>query len=123
MAYIVILVLLVIVTLASRGEMDKSSVVMCNSVSCNWNRRCRCTRKEIAVYDNTVRGLCLYHTEDMKDRILEPIRKNKLLDGYGHETYVVADALKKTQGDMKDEELLKSPRAFSQWMKRHGAGG
>ena len=103
------------------AEQSRSSVIMCNSISCTWNKRCRCTRKEIAVYDNTVEGLCLYHSANMKDRVLEPMRKSKLLEQYQHETYVV-DMIAKQEEDIKDAELLKNPAAFSRWMRKHGMG-
>ena len=104
------------------AEQSRSSVIMCNSISCTWNKRCRCTRKEIAVYDNTVEGLCLYHSANMKDRVLEPMKKSRLLEQYEHETYI-AVAMDKMKEKSKDEELLKNPAAFSKWMKRHGIGG
>ena len=116
-----LLVLLVAAVLSTSTEQGKSSVVMCSSVSCKWNRLCRCTRKDIAVYDNTIQGLCLHHTSNMKDRVLEPMKKSKLLEQYEHETYV-AEAMDKMRGKSKDEELLKNPAAFSRWMRKHGMG-
>ena len=114
-----LLVLLVVAVLSMSAEQGKSSVVMCSSITCSWNRRCRCTRKNIAVYDNTVTGLCLHHSDSMKDRVLEPMRKSRLLEQYEHETYV-ADMLAEREEDAKDEELLNNPVAFSRWMRKHG---
>ena len=115
-------ILLIIVMSFASSKGGKPPVIMCNSVSCTWNKLCRCTRKEIAVYDNTVTGLCLYHTDSMKDRVLEPMKKSRLLEQYEHETYI-AVAMDKMKEKSKDEELLKNPAAFSKWMKRHGIGG
>ena len=114
-------ILLAIVMLAMSVEQGKSSVVVCNSISCKYNRLCRCTRKNIVVYDNTVTGLCLYHTDSMKDRVLEPLKKSGLLEQYQHETYV-ADTLTKIEEDAKDNELLKNPNVFARWMRKHGIG-
>lgn len=114
-----LLILLVVAVLSTSAEQGKSSVVMCSSVSCSWNRRCRCTRKNIAVYDNTIQGLCLYHTSNMQDRVLEPMNKSRLLEQYQHETYI-AYVLAKKEEDTKDEELLKNPAAFSRWIRKHG---
>ena len=112
-------ILLAIVMLAMSVEQGKSSVVVCNSISCKYNRLCRCTRKNIVVYDNTVTGLCLYHTDSMKDRVLEPMRKSNLLEQYQHEVYV-ADTFAKREEEAKDNELLKNPNAFARWMRKHG---
>lgn len=120
MLFFSIIFLAIIMTLASSTG-GKPSVIMCNSVSCKHNKLCRCTRKEIAVYDNTVTGLCLNHTDSMKDRVLEPIRKTRLLERYNHDI-ATEDILKKTKEEFEDEELLKNPNAFARWMNRHGMG-
>ena len=112
-----VILLAIGMSLLSSGE-GRPSVIMCNSVSCSNNKLCRCERKEIAVYDNTVKGLCLYHTENMKDRILEPMKKGGLLE----EVYVTAGKLAKTKRDIQDEDVLKNPVAFARWMYRHGMG-
>ena len=117
--YMAYLILFTVITALSIGASQRGCGIKCFSFSCRHNKGGRCSRKEIAVYDNTVEGLCLSHTSNMKDRVLEPMRETRLLERYEHETYVVADALKKTQEDMKDEELLKNPNAFARWMKRH----
>lgn len=114
-----ILVLVVILYLSLSGGEGKASVIVCNSISCGWNKRCRCTRKEVVVYDNVIVGLCLHHTGSMEDRILEPMKKGRLLDRYGHETHVAVGALKKAQRDREGEDLIKNPNAFSKWMKKH----
>lgn len=113
-----LLILLVVAVLSTSAEQGRSSVVVCNSISCKYNRLCRCTRKNIAVYDNTVQGLCLHHTSNMKDRVLEPMRKGRLVEHYQHEVYI-ADTLAKREEDAKDYELLKNPNAFAKWLTRH----
>ena len=95
---------------------SKSSVVMCNSTSCTWNKLCRCTKKEISVYDNTVKGLCLNHTESMKERILDPMREKRIIEtnsGFG--TEMIDKAMK-----LQEEKLLEDPKAFAKWMRKHG---
>lgn len=116
-----LLVLLVVAVLSTSTERGKSYVIVCNSTSCSWNKLCRCTRKNIAVYDNTIQGLCLHHSENMKDRVLEPMRKGRLLEQYEHETYI-SEAIDKMKEKSKDEELLKNPAAFSRWMRKNGMG-
>ena len=113
-----LLVLLVVAMLSTSAKQGRSSVVMCSSVSCKWNKLCRCTRKNIAIYDNTVQGLCLHHTSNMKDRVLEPMRKSRLVERYEREVYV-ADTLAKREEEAKDDELLKNPNAFARWLTRH----
>lgn len=106
--------LLVIVTLASRGEMGRSTVVMCNSCACKWNKLCRCTKGKIAVYDNTVKGLCLNHTEDMKERILDPMREKRMIESSCNSKFgtEMMDKIMRLQ----EEKLLKDPDAFAKWM-------
>ena len=115
------IIFLAIAMLAMSAERGKVSVVMCNSTSCTWNKLCRCTRRNIAVYDNTVKGLCLHHSESMKDRVLEPMKTSKLLERYEDETQA-AEAMNDIKERFKDEELLKNPNAFAKWMRKHGIG-
>lgn len=113
-----VILLVIVMSLSSSGN-GRPPIIMCNSVSCTHNKLCRCTRKEVSVYDNTVTGLCLDHTDSMKDRVLEPMRKSKLLEQYEHETYTVR-AMDRVEEKFKDEELLKSPSAFARWMNMRG---
>ena len=116
MAY---LILFMVIAALSILATDKGCGIKCFSFSCRYNKRGRCGRKDIAIYDNTVTGLCLYHTDDMKERILEAMKKGRLLDRYEHETYMVTKTLKKPQGYISDEECLKNPNVFTKWIKRH----
>lgn len=53
-----------------------STVVRCRSLTCSHNKRGKCAKGTISVYDNMVRGLCYDHSDDMSKRILVPmIRK------------------------------------------------
>ena len=97
----------------------QTTVVMCNSFSCAYNRRARCIRGKIAIYDNRVIGLCLYHTETMSKRILEPM--DKVVER-GKPNPQMINKIMKTQEEIKDSELLKNPKAFARWMRRQGAG-
>jgi len=85
--------------------------VKCFSFGCRHNRGGRCNKKEITIYDNTVTGLCLYHTDSMKKRVINPV--SKVLNEHKHNAILV-----KMQDHTKDEELLKNPKAFSAWMKK-----
>lgn len=98
---------------------NKTTVVMCGSFSCAYNRRARCTRKEIAVYDNVVTGLCLFHSELMSKRIIEPMNKAKTVER-GRPNFQMIDKIMKAQEEVKDSELVKNPKAFARWMEKQG---
>ena len=90
--------------------------IKCYSYSCRHNKGGKCRRKDITIYDNTVVGLCLNHTDNMNNRIIEPLKNV----GFHEEHCVTVRFSAKAQEDIKDEVLLKNPRAFSTWMKKHG---
>ena len=100
---------------------NKTTVVLCSSFSCAYNRRARCIRKEIAIYDNVVTGLCLYHTGKMAQRIIEPMGKVSTIER-GKPNPQMIDKIMKAQEENKDSELLKNPKAFAKWMKKQGIG-
>jgi hypothetical protein len=99
----------------SAGQ-SNTSVVMCSSFSCVCNRRARCTRREVVVYDNTVRGLCLFHSESMSKRILEPM--GKVVERSKPNPQMITKIMQ-AQEDKRDSELVKNPKAFTLWMRRH----
>ena len=109
-------IFLAIVISLIRAEQGKPSVIACNSVSCRYNKLCRCTKRDIVVYDNTVKGLCLYHTENMKERILDPMREKRMIEGSGNSEFgtEMMDKIIKAQ----EEKLLKDPDTFSRWMSK-----
>ena len=108
----VVIFLVIAMSLASSGG-GRPPVIMCNSVSCSHNKLCRCTRKEIAVYDNTVKGLCAHHTESMKERILDPMQEKRITksDEFGSE---MIEKIMKAQ----EEKILKDPDTFDKWMNK-----
>ena len=112
--------LLLFMVIVSLLEHHKSSVIVCNSISCTWNKLCRCTRRGISIYDNTVKGLCLYHTESMQERILDPMQEERIIESGGDSEFgkKMIDKIMK----MQEEKLLKDPDAFARWMKKHGMG-
>lgn len=114
---IFILLGVLFVSVLSAGQ-SKASVVMCNSFSCAYNKRARCTRKEIFVYDNTVKGLCLNHSDTMKKRILEPMGK---VAERNKPNPQMIDKIMKAQEDKRDSELINNPKAFARWMKQRGS--
>ena len=104
-----ILLVIVLCSIVSAGQ---GKIIVCNSISCKYNRLCRCARKEIAVYDNTVKGLCLHHTESMKERILDPMQGKRMIENSSEFSSEMIDKIMKAQ----EEKLLKDPDAFAKWM-------
>jgi hypothetical protein len=111
----------VFVFVLSAGQ-SNASVIMCGSFSCIYNRRARCTRKEISIYDNTVTGLCLDHSETMTKRIIEPLNKAIGVERSRPNSQMITKIMK-AQEDKRDSELLNNPKAFAKWMKNQGIGG
>ena len=106
-----IILVIVVCSIASAGQ---SKIIVCNSVSCKWNKLCRCTRNKISVYDNTVHGLCFHHTESMKERILDPMQGKRIIESSGDSEFgkKMLDNIMK----LHEEKLLKDPDAFANWM-------
>ena len=118
MMFILLVLGLLFVSVLSAGQ-SKAFVVMCSSFSCAYNKRARCTRKEVVVYDNTVIGLCLYHSESMSKRILEPMRKGVTVER-GKPNSQMINKIMKAQEEKTDSELMKNPKAFAKWLKKQG---
>ena len=55
------------------GANSSGCGIKCYSYSCRHNKGGKCRRKEIVVYDNTVTGLCLNHTDNMNNRVIKPM--------------------------------------------------
>ena len=73
MAFFILLVIMFwIIALVSKLG-TTSTVLRCHSLTCSHNRRGRCTKGTIIVYDNTVKGLCFNHTESMRKRVIDPM--------------------------------------------------
>ena len=103
------------------SQPNQSCGIKCFSFSCKHNRGGRCIRKNITIYDNTVTGLCLFHTENMTKRILEPMRKIRVIEkGKGNPQMI--GRIMKAQEDIKDAELVKNPKAFTKWLRKQGIG-
>ncbi len=119
MLFIVLLGLGILFASSVSASQNKTSVVMCSSFSCAYNRRARCTRKEIAIYDNVVTGLCLFHSELMGKRIIEPMNKAKTIER-GKPKPQMVNKIMKAQEGIQDSELIKNPKAFANWMRKHG---
>ena len=111
----VVLALIILSALSASG--NKPPVVMCNSLGCAYNKMARCTRKAIAIYDNTVKGLCLYHTATMGERIIEPLKKYMTAEVTVSNPQILEN-ISKTQKE--NENLVKNPKAFADWLKKHG---
>lgn len=117
MIFILLVFGAVFVSVLSAGQ-DKPPVVMCSSFSCAYNKRAICTRKEIFVYDNTVLGLCLFHSETMSQRILEPMGK---VAERGKSNPQMINKIMQAQEAKRDSRLIKNPKAFARWMKQRGS--
>ena len=117
MLYIILLALGV---LSAAGQ-SKASVVMCNSFSCGYNKRARCTRQKIAIYDNTILGICLYHTQMMADRVTKPMNKGIVVER-GKPNLQMIGKIMKAQEEIKDSELLKDSKSFARWMRKQDIG-
>lgn len=117
MLFIVLLGLgIVCVSTFSAGQ---TTVVMCHSFGCIHNRKGRCIRKEVVVYDNTVLGLCLNHSDTMSKRILEPMNKGIAVERSKPNPQMITKIMQ-VEEKAKDSELIKNPKAFAEWMKRRG---
>lgn len=102
---------------AQSTSQGKTTVVMCGSFSCVYNRRARCTRRKIAVYDNKVIGLCLYHSADMGKRILEPMGKGIVVEKSKPNPQIISGIMKAWEVK-RDSELVNNPKAFARWIKK-----
>jgi len=119
MFFIVLLGLGIASLYSTSAGQNKTTVVMCGSFSCAYNRRARCTRKEIVIYDNVVTGLCLNNSETMSKRIIEPMNKVSTIER-GKPNPQMIDKIMKAQEENKDSELVKNPKAFARWMEKQG---
>ena len=115
MMFILLVFGVVFVFVLSAGQ-SKVSVVMCSSFSCAYNRRGRCTRKEIAIYDNTVKGLCLYHSETMTKRVLEPM--GRVVERSKPNPQMI-NKIMQAQEKARDLELIKNPKVFAKWIRKN----
>ena len=102
------------------GASQKGCGIKCFSFRCRYNKSGKCERQEITVYDNTIKGLCLNHTDSMDDRVIEPLLNSGWSYGSKREIRIVSGGSKKKNGAMTDEKLLKNPAAFSKWMMKRG---
>ena len=118
MMFILLVFGAVFVSVLSAGQ-SKASVV-CHSFSCAYNRGGHCARQKVIIYDNTVKGLCLYHSESMEKRILEPLNKGIMIET-GKPNPKMINKIMKAQEDKRDSELINNPKAFARWMRRQGA--
>ena len=111
MAYFILFTVMAVLSI---GASDRGCGIKCFSFSCGHNKGGRCSRKEAAVYDNTVTGLCLHHTKNMKQRILDPMQGNCIIENNGGFSSEMMDKAMKAQ----EERILKDPNAFAKWMGR-----
>ncbi|HAJ57565.1 MAG TPA: hypothetical protein DCL35_07340 [Candidatus Omnitrophica bacterium] len=112
---IVLLVFWTVIVFYFSTSQTKASVVTCNSFRCGHNRRGRCTKKEIAIYDNLALGLCVHHTQSMDKRIFEPM-ENAIESKRKKWLVKLLNAL----DGIEDKALLDDPVFFAGWLNQHG---
>lgn len=87
----------------------------CFSVGCGHNKKGRCQLRKINIYDNKALGLCLWHTETMEKRLIEPFTKGIEIGKKDGEVACLDKLLK----DLEDSKAIKNPEEFQKWMQRH----
>lgn len=102
-----------IILAMSIGASQKGCGIKCFSSSCLYNRGGKCARQGISVYDNTVKGLCLYHTENMKQRVLDPMQGKQMIEVGKVNEEAIGRIIQE-----EEEKLLKDPDAFAKWMRK-----
>ena len=112
-AYVFLFIIIMCMVIGANS--NSGCGIKCFSLNCRHNKGGKCRRIEIVVYDNTIKGLCLNHSDNMNDRVIKPMNKA----GFHEEHCVTVSFSAKAQEEIKDEVLLKNPKAFSTWMKRH----
>jgi hypothetical protein len=112
LAFLLVIIIIVLLLMAN----EQQFVITCYSKSCGHNRRNRCRFKKIEIYDNNALGICLWHTETMEKRLLEPILKGIEL---GKRTGKIEMIDEFTKG-LADGKAIKEPDEFVKWLKRHG---
>ena len=75
--------------------------------------------KKIDIYDNGAIGLCLWHTTEMRKRVLDPYNKGKEV-GKKNGAIECIDKLIHSVDNEKDALAIKSPEEFIIFMKKHG---
>lgn len=110
-----LLIGIILVATGSAAKPRPTTVVLCQSLDCNWNKLCRCTRDRVGIADAMVKGLCAHHTQHMRDRIIEPLPTKKVVIEHGKVNYKMLDKICAGQ----DEDILKDDAVFDDWMKRH----
>ena len=113
-AYVFLFIIIMCMVMGANS--NSGCGIKCFSSSCRHNKGSKCRRKDITIYDNTVTGLCLNHTDNMNNRVIKPMKNA----GFHEEHCVTVRFSAKAQEEIKDGELVKNPRAFSSWMKKHG---
>ena len=90
------------------GANSSGCGIKCFSVTCKHNKGDKCRRKDITIYDNTVVGLCLNHTDDMNNRVIKPMKNA----GFHKEHCVTVRFSAKAQEEIKDGRVSKEPKSF-----------
>jgi len=92
-------------------------VFKCASTSCLHNKDNKCVLSRICIYDNFTKGICLYHTESMINRVsavFEEVLKTCSKDGIAP---LLSDNEKRILEDIK---AIKDINSFNEFMKKHG---
>jgi len=117
MAFALLILLTALVFLFWSALRNGTTVRKCSSLSCKYNLGSRCAHGTIDIYDNGAVGICLWHSSNMQERILDPFLK-----GYkAGELSSKADLIDKIIADLENErdaQAIKDPKSFEKWMKR-----
>jgi hypothetical protein len=73
MAFFILLVIMFWMIALVNNQRKTSTVIRCHSSTCGHNKKKRCTKTLISVYDNPVWGMCFDHTQTMRKRVIEPM--------------------------------------------------
>jgi hypothetical protein len=119
MSVAIILLAVALLFVACSAGSPGTRLKKCYSFDCKKNHRGKCVMREIEVYDNGVKGMCLWHTDNMYDRVLDPIKKGIAI-GEKQGKAKTIDSLLKEVENSKDAKAIHSQEEFRLWLLRHG---
>ena len=116
---ILIFVVLVISVLLLSVKENVTFLGKCYSSDCGRNVRGKCLLKKIDIYNNGVRGICLWHTLNMNDRVEDSFEKGREV-GKLEGAVELINKLTTDLGIKEDIGAINDPEEFKKWLKRHG---
>lgn len=116
-----ILAVIIFIFFILSAMVNKTYVVKCESKSCDFNIAGRCKRRDVQIYDNGVKGICLWHTLPVIERVSEVLAKGKQVGKKMGEITLIDELLKLSEEQRKDLLAISTKDDFKKWMERHGA--